>query len=82
MGILRRSPSAKARAERSPVTSRPLAMPHERDESTSIHTRDDARTAQAADDVASGKVDTDNYSRMRDVNARNPDARDDGKKRV
>ncbi len=74
MGIVRRSPDSKARAARAPA-SRPLPLPHERDESTSDHTRDDATTAQAADDVASGKVDTDNYSRAREVNAGNPDAR-------
>ena len=55
---------ARAKAPR----SRPLPLPHERDESADVKAakpRAAIRTAQG--DVAAGAVDTDNYTRSRDV---------------
>jgi len=54
------------KARRAP-TDRPLALPHERDESAEVASVTHTAIRQAACDLAQGQVDTDNYTRVAEI---------------
>lgn len=59
----------RRRAPVNPTSPGPLAMPHERDETPEdrASARPQPAVAQAARDLEDGLVDTDNYTRTRDI---------------
>ena len=60
----------KPAPERATASVAGIALPHERDEMVDADVRVRKVMVQAADDLASGQVDTDNYTRVAETAAR------------
>lgn len=61
--------NAATRHARQPAKTPGMALPHERDESTQAAQPRQPSMRQAQRDQASGQVDTDNYTRIRETRA-------------